>query len=97
MSLAAYKLTKNRPESPVWHNGKQYLPSELAKLPKQTATGQSSSLAGLSSHEQIKRLTEARKGKSSTSATPKSNEPSSAVGELLFDENGKCLGWLSYE
>ncbi len=96
MSLAAYKLTKNRPESPVWHNGKQYLPSELAKLPKQTVTGQSSSLVGLSSHEQIKRLTEARRGLLSPT-TPKRNEPSSAGGELLWDENNKCLGWLSYE
>ncbi|MDP1772129.1 MAG: hypothetical protein Q8L15_07580 [Methylobacter sp.] len=87
-------LTKNRPEAPVWLNGKQYLPSQL---PKQSAKVQSSSLAGLSSHEIACRLTLARQGMLSPTKQKINESSTGGDGELIWGENGECLGWLSYE
>lgn len=86
------RLSATRPETPIWFKGKLVLPSTVKK-----SNAQAPSLDGLTQHEVNQALTAARNDKKPTYKPAQEIEPESIGGYVAFNDDGECLGFISYD
>lgn len=87
-----YQLTNARTSQKEWVDGK------LVEIKKSApVTVKATPQADLSHLPLTERLTLGRKLAAKHKLAADNPAPTGPSGELLFDDNGKCLGWSSYE
>lgn len=90
-TISIEEMTRHRPERPEWINGKLVLPSTVKK-----SNAQAPSLDGLTQHELIQALTAARLGNPTYKPAQETN-PEGLGGYAAFNDEGECLGFISYD
>ncbi len=97
MNITAELMTEHRPETPQWIAGRLVVSSNKPTVSVKRNAPVEAIMAGLTENEKAEALTLARKGKRRIAAYTITSTPVAPAGELVWSDEGDCLGFRIFD